>query len=72
MPKAVSGGGANYAKEYVDSASTMFVSATKDLVTGWYILLSSGLIALVVAYIWLAILKQSAGKFLTLICEVSS
>merc|ERR1711968_152144 len=71
-PAAVGAGSANQAKEYVDSSSALIVAATQDLITGWYIILCSALIAVIVSYIWLVVLKYSAGCFVWSIVFVAN
>lgn len=72
VPSAVQSGSSNYAKEYVETASALIVAATSDLIVGWWIILTSALVALVVSYIWVAILKQSAGCFVWSIVAASN
>merc|ERR1712100_571712 len=72
VPAAVGTGSANQAKEYVDSSSALIVAATQDLITGWYIILCSALIAVIVSYIWLVVLKYSAGCFVWSIVFVAN
>jgi len=63
VPEAVSEGASNQAKEYVDAFATMMASATADLMVGWYIIIASAFIALIMSFIWSYILKYSAGCF---------
>jgi len=63
LPVSINSTSASYAQEYLDQASQMLNAATGDLVVGWWIMLVSAFVALIMSFIWSYILKYSAACF---------
>jgi choline transporter-like protein 2/4/5 len=63
VPAALKDAGTSYAKEYLETGAAKFQTATKDLVVGWWILVVGAVLALIVSFIWLQLLKRCAGCF---------
>eukprot|EP00657_Telonema_sp_P-1_P007639 TRINITY_DN276_c0_g1_i5.p1 TRINITY_DN276_c0_g1~~TRINITY_DN276_c0_g1_i5.p1 ORF type:complete len:688 (-),score=197.76 TRINITY_DN276_c0_g1_i5:178-2241(-) len=57
------GGGTSAAGEILDGFAEKIKAAVADLITGWWILLSAAVIALIVSFMWIQLLKYCAGCF---------
>merc|ERR1711988_238795 len=72
VPAALSGGGTSEAQEYVDSFGSLLAAATSDLIIGWWIIMLSAIIALIMSFIWSYILKYSAACFVYSVVALSN